>query len=78
MRHPMLAEPYHIPLPSKDFCLKLLQETGVMLVPGSVMDMEGYVRIGYSNGEHVLREGLVRLTEFLRQYKTGAQSNIQG
>jgi len=63
---------YHLPLPSKDFCLKLLQETGVMLVPGSVMDMEGYVRIGYSNSEHVLREGLARISEFLRSYQAAA------
>jgi len=58
---------YHVPLSSKDFCLKLLQETGVMLVPGSVMDMEGTVRIGYGNATPVLREGLGRLSDFLRQ-----------
>jgi len=58
---------YHVDLASKVFCLKLLEETGVMLVPGSIMDMEGYVRIGYSNSEHVLREGLAHISGFLHR-----------
>lgn len=52
-------------LNSWDFCVKLLESTGVMLVPGSVMSMEGYVRIGYANEESVLREGLRRMSSFL-------------
>jgi len=55
-----------IDMPSRDFCLKLLAETGVLLVPGSAFDVEGYVRIGYSNHVDVLREGLSRVSEFLR------------
>ena len=39
----------------------------VMLTPGSAMDMEGYLRIGYANGEAILREGLKRLSVFLRE-----------
>lgn len=52
-------------MPSRDFCLKLLEETGVMLTPGSAMDMEGYVRIGYANNTQILREGLTRISAFL-------------
>ena len=42
--------------------------TGVMFTPGSAMDMEGHVRIGYANNADVLREGLHRVSGFLAQY----------
>ena len=57
---------YDLPLGSEAFCTRLLERTGVMLTPGSAMDMEGYLRIGYANGEAVLREGLRRMSAFLR------------
>ena len=37
-----------------------------MFTPGSALDMEGYVRIGYANHPEVLREGLERFSGFLR------------
>jgi aspartate/methionine/tyrosine aminotransferase len=51
---------------SRDFCVALLKETGVMLVPGSAMDCEGYVRIGYANALTVLEAGLEKISAFLR------------
>lgn len=48
-------------VPSRDLCLRLLQETGVMFTPGAALGMEGYVRIGYANNREVLQEGLARL-----------------
>jgi aspartate/methionine/tyrosine aminotransferase len=36
-----------------------------MFTPGSALDMEGYVRIGYANNRHVLETGLARVAEFL-------------
>lgn len=56
---------YDIDMPSRDFCVELLKETGVMLTPGSALAMEGYLRIGYANGPDVLRAGLERLGDFL-------------
>ena len=50
---------------SRDLCVRLLEETGVMLTPGSAMDMEGYLRIGYANNPAVLTAGLPLLTQFL-------------
>ena len=35
-------------MPSRDFCVELLQATGTMLTPGSALDMEGWLRIGYA------------------------------
>lgn len=60
---------YHLPMSSEDLCIKLLERTGVMLTPGSAMDMEGYLRIGYANSEAILREGLKRLSQFLREWQ---------
>ncbi|MGD9479839.1 aminotransferase [Shinella sp. G-2] len=58
---------YDLPLSSEAFCTRLLERTGVMLTPGSAMDMEGHLRIGYANGAAILREGLARLSAFLRE-----------
>ncbi|MEM7358159.1 MAG: aminotransferase [Pseudomonadota bacterium] len=57
---------YDLDMSSRDFCVELLKETGVMLTPGSALAMEGYLRIGYANGPEVLREGLARLADFLQ------------
>lgn len=56
---------YDAPMDSESFCLKLLEKTGVLFTPGSALDAEGYVRIGYANTPKVLREGLARVSEFL-------------
>lgn len=58
---------YASDLPSYDFCLRLLEETGVLLTPGGAFGVEGTVRIGYANNEHVLEEGLRRMSSFLRR-----------
>jgi hypothetical protein len=36
-----------------------------MLTPGSAMDMEGWIRIGYANDPEILSHGLHRISEFL-------------
>ena len=56
---------YHFEMPSYDFCVRLLEETGVMLTPGSALDMEGYVRIGFANSPDVLRIGLQKISGLL-------------
>jgi len=60
---------YDLDLPSREFCIRILDETGVMFTPGSAMDMEGYVRIGYANSAAVLRAGLGRVSDFLGTVK---------
>ncbi len=61
---------YDLPMPSVEFCQRLLAETGVMFVPGSVMEMEGHLRIGYANARRSLELGLPRVSEFLRHAVT--------
>jgi aspartate/methionine/tyrosine aminotransferase len=56
---------YDLPISSVEFCTALIEQTGVMFTPGSALDMEGYVRIGYANNRHVLETGLARVAEFL-------------
>jgi aspartate/methionine/tyrosine aminotransferase len=56
---------YDFDMPSREFCVRLLKETGVMFTPGSVMEMEGWVRIGYANNPQVLRDGLKEASRFL-------------
>jgi aspartate/methionine/tyrosine aminotransferase len=58
---------YDLPLSSEEFCTRLLDETGVMLLPGSALDMEGHLRIGYANNPEILREGLSRMSSFLKE-----------
>ena len=57
---------YSLDMPSREFCVSLLKETGVMLTPGSAMGMEGFVRIGFANGTDVLTAGLNLISGFLK------------
>jgi aspartate/methionine/tyrosine aminotransferase len=56
---------YDVPMSSVDFCTQLLARTGVMFVPGSAMEMEGHLRIGYANARRNLEQGLPRVSAFL-------------
>ncbi len=60
---------FNIDMTSKDLCLKLLDETGVMLLPGSALDMEGYLRMGYCNKTEIIEKGLVEFSKFLKQFE---------
>ena len=59
---------FDIDMTSEDLCIKLLEETGVMLLPGSALDMEGYLRIGYANTPAIIEAGLEKFSGFLKQY----------
>lgn len=56
---------YDFDMPSRDFCIQLLEQTGVMFTPGSVMHMEGWLRVGYANDADILRAGLAKVSAFL-------------
>ncbi|MGT2949842.1 aminotransferase [Streptococcus cuniculi] len=57
-----------IPEETETFCLRLLQEKGVLLVPGNRFDRPGYARLGYCTQTETLKKGLTLLSECLRQY----------
>jgi len=56
---------FDLPMTSREFCVRLVEETGVMLTPGSALGVEGYLRIGYANNPQILADGLQRLSGFL-------------
>lgn len=60
---------YDLPIASRDFCVALLAEEGVMLTPGSAMAMEGWLRIGFANKLEDMQEGLGRTSKFLARRK---------
>ena len=54
-RRPRGRSPREAPSPSEVERLEgLLEATGVMLTPGSAMDMEGHLRIGYNRAARLL------------------------
>ncbi|MGT2666062.1 aminotransferase [Streptococcus rifensis] len=57
-----------VPIPIEEFCRQLLEETGVLVVPGNRFGYEGYIRIGYCCQEDVLKEGLSRLSDFIAKH----------
>ncbi|HEL9629460.1 TPA: aminotransferase [Streptococcus suis] len=59
-----------VEMPMEEFCLQLLQEHGVLLVPGNRFDRDGYVRLGYACEQETLIKGLEKLSQFLRRFDT--------
>jgi len=60
---------YDLDMSSVEFCKRLIEETGVLLMPGSALGMEGSVRIGFGNGTEVLKAGLAATSTFLAQFR---------
>lgn len=58
---------YSFDMPSSDFCIQLMDESGVLFTPGSAFDLDGCVRIGYANSSTVLEEGLRETSALLRR-----------
>jgi aspartate aminotransferase len=50
---------------SMDFCKAALEQAHVNLVPGIAFGCEGYARMSYATSETEIREGLMRLREWL-------------
>lgn len=56
------------PVDASDFCKRLQEETGTMMLPGDFgfgKEFSGYVRIGYVPDTEVLRQGLAQVTAFM-------------
>ena len=54
-------------LSSRDFAIRLLQETHTVVVPGVGFGAggEGFIRISYATSEENIREGLRRIRQFV-------------
>lgn len=65
-----IAFPRHnLKMSSEDLCLRLIQDKGTFLVPGSCFEMEGFLRIGYGCKTEILEAGLSRFKDFLNSYR---------
>lgn len=58
---------YDMKIPSEILCQKLQQDTGIMILPGSTMEYENFLRIGYTNEKESVKSAL---TEFSRWLST--------
>lgn len=57
-----------IPVNDYQFCVDLVTETGVLLVPGSAFDRPQHARLGYCCKKETLVKGLEILSKALRQF----------
>lgn len=57
---------YDIKIKSTDLCKKLQKDTGVMLLPGETMELDGYLRIGYGNNLAKLKQALNIFSHWLK------------
>lgn len=61
---------YNLPVSSTELCRKLQQETGVMILPGDTLEVDGYLRIGYANNFEHLQIALEIFSEWLKKNYT--------
>lgn len=54
---------------SMKFCSKLLEETGVAVVPGLGFGSDGYFRLSFATDDATIKEGIERIRTFVENYK---------
>lgn len=50
------------------FCMDLLNDQHVALVPGSAFNAQGFVRLSFATSEDLLKEGISRIGKFVRRW----------
>lgn len=58
---------YHLPIQSRELCKTLQEETGVMILPGETLELDGYLRIGYANNFEKLKKALSIFSKWLNR-----------
>ena len=56
---------YNMPFSSVELCKKLLSDTGVLFLPASTLEMEGYLRAGYCSDVSKLKQGLELFSKWM-------------
>ena len=51
-------------MPGIDFCMQLLEETGVSTTPGEAFGMPGYIRLAYCQDYDYIEKGMKRIKDF--------------
>ncbi|EAI5457102.1 pyridoxal phosphate-dependent aminotransferase [Campylobacter jejuni] len=54
---------------SMKFCQKLLEQEKVAVVPGIGFGMDGYFRLSYATSDELIKKGLERIANFIKNYK---------
>jgi aspartate aminotransferase len=54
---------------SMKFCSKLLEETGVAVVPGLGFGCDGYFRLSFATDDKTIKDGIERIRTFVENYK---------
>ena len=62
---------YNRDIPSRELCKNLQKSTGVALLPGETLEMEGYVRLGYCAEN--LEKALEIFSDWLLSNRTSLQ-----
>lgn len=57
---------YNNKVSSSELCKKLQEETGVMILPGETLEMDGYLRIGYANNFEQLKKALEIFSQWFK------------
>ena len=57
---------YDFDMKSKELCDRLAKEAGVFLTPGFCFEEERCFRVGYCKSPQVLKQGLEKISEFVR------------
>ncbi len=60
---------YHLDLPSEEFCHRLIEEEGVLTIPGSCFEQEGHFRLGFGYDTDRLEEALGRMSRFFHRHR---------
>ena len=58
---------YNLDIPSRTFCKELQKTTGVALLPGETLEMEGYARLGFCAEN--LEPALEKISEYIKSLK---------
>ena len=58
---------YNKKIGSAELCDRLQNETGVMLLPGSAMELDGYFRVGFGNNFQTLETALNIFSDWIRR-----------
>ncbi len=59
---------YNVDISSTILCSKLQKETGIMILPGETLELDGYLRIGYGNNFEQLEKALSIFSKWLRKF----------
>jgi len=58
---------YDMPVKSAELCANLQNDTGVMILPGETLELDGYLRIGYGNNHEKLSKALNIFSDWIRK-----------